>query len=167
MEILEIERYSDLPERYTGVACFANGTKIWYKDGIRHNLNGPAIKYADGGMVWFKEGNKHRVGGPAVENPDGTKEWWFEGNLHRTDGHAAEYENGFSKYWYIHGKIYTATNIEYCFQTSIYLKTEKGKYGIDWLKFLTETGIEEFPIIPGMKQHKNFRQVFNKYNIKK
>jgi hypothetical protein len=32
---------------------------------------------------------------------------------------------------------------------------------LDWLRFLTEEGIEEFPIVPGMELDEDFRPLFN------
>jgi hypothetical protein len=42
------------------------------------------------------------------------------------------------------------------------LGKEKGQYDLEWLRFLTENGIEEFPILFGMKEDEEFKEVFNK-----
>jgi hypothetical protein len=42
------------------------------------------------------------------------------------------------------------------------LGKEEGQYGLEWLRFLTENGIEEFPIIPRMKKYEDFKKIFNK-----
>ncbi len=101
----------------------SDGTKQWYKEGKCHREDGPAIEWAGGAKEWYIGGKRHRIDGPAFENPDGTKEWWVGGK---------EYSDTI----YVRNKIF--------------LGKEKGKFGIEWLKFLTETGIEEYPLIPGM-----------------
>lgn len=40
------------------------------------------------------------------------------------------------------------------FSTKVFLETVKGRYDLEWLRFMTENGIEEFPLIPGI----NYRQ---------
>ena len=37
----------------------------------------------------------------------------------------------------------------------------KGKYNLEWLKFLTDKAIEEFPIISGMEKEKTFKILFD------
>lgn len=81
------------------------------------------VEYTYGTKYWYKEGKLHRVNGPAIENPTG------------------------DKYWYIEGKSYIE---EIAIENKFYLGKEKGKYGIEWFRFLTEEGIEEYPILPGL-----------------
>jgi hypothetical protein len=76
--------------------------------------------------------------GPAKEYSDGRKEWWIEDNHYSPE------------------KLLKLINF------SLLLGNEEGQYGLEWLKFLTEEGIEEFPIIPGMKGDEKFKEVFNK-----
>ena len=37
------------------------------------------VKESDGTKEWFKNGLRHRDDGPAIEKADGTKEWWKNG----------------------------------------------------------------------------------------
>jgi hypothetical protein len=138
---------------------FPDGEKQWYKEGKRHRLDGPAIEYPDGEKQWYKEGKRHRLDGPAIEYPDGEKQWYKEGKRHRLDGPAIEYSKGL-KEWWIEGKFYLPKKLSELFKFSFCFGKEKGKYNLEWLKFLTEEGIEEFPIIPGMKGHKEFIKIF-------
>lgn len=39
----------------------------------------PAVEHADGTKEWYKHGVRHRIGGPAIENVDGTFEFWLSG----------------------------------------------------------------------------------------
>ena len=61
------------------VKVYADGSKIWCLNGLRHRVDGPAMEYADGYKSWWFNGNLHRTTGPAVEWPDGGKEWWLNG----------------------------------------------------------------------------------------
>jgi len=71
-----LHREGDLPaiER-------ADGTKEWWKKGIRHRDGGlPAVEYVDGSKSWWVNGLRHRDDDlPAVECPNGHKEWWIKG----------------------------------------------------------------------------------------
>ena len=84
-----------------------------------------------------------------IEYPNGDKAWYKDGLYHRIDGPACEYSSGY-KSWYIEGQLLSLNILRSLTETSIFLGKEKGKYGLGWLKFLTEKGIMEFPIIPGM-----------------
>ncbi|HNC55260.1 MAG TPA: hypothetical protein PLP33_07440 [Leptospiraceae bacterium] len=92
-----------------------------------------------------------------VEFPSGTKKWLFEGIIHRTDGPAIECRDG-SNLWYIEGKYLQKYELFRLTVRAIYIGKQKGKYDLDWLRFLTEESIEEFPIIPGMTSDGSFFQ---------
>ena len=55
------------------------GIKTWYKDGIIHKDDGPAVIHVDGTICWYKNGKIHREDGPAVIEPDGEEEWYLNG----------------------------------------------------------------------------------------
>ena len=57
METIEVEDYGEIPNGFTGIA-----------------------EYADGSKQWLLNRKLHRVDGPAWENADGTKAWWLNGN---------------------------------------------------------------------------------------
>jgi hypothetical protein len=71
----------------------ANGNKEWWLDGNQHRQDGPAIECTNGDKYWCLNGKPHRVGGPAVELANGNKEWWQFGLWHRYDDPAIEYED--------------------------------------------------------------------------
>jgi len=81
---------------------YPNGSKHWFKNGIPHRDNGPAIEHDNGDKSWYQNGMRHRDNGPAIEYANGTKSWYQCGKLHRDDGPAIEYANG-SKLWYKNG----------------------------------------------------------------
>lgn len=84
------------------------------------------VFYRDVTTFWFKEGKKHRIDGPAVEESEfrGERAWFIDG---------VQYYENIS----ITGKIF--------------LGKERGKYNLEWVRFLDKEEIEEYPIIPGMK----------------
>jgi hypothetical protein len=49
------------------------GTKYWFKNGIFHREDGPAVEYTDGSKYWYQYGYLHRIDGPAVKMSDGYK----------------------------------------------------------------------------------------------
>lgn len=94
----------DVLRRPDGPSTEEDGTKTWYKDGVKHREDGPAIEDANGTRSWYKNGKIHRDGDePAVERADGTKWWYKNGLCHREDGPAVISANG-TKEWYINGK---------------------------------------------------------------
>jgi hypothetical protein len=44
---------------YTGGYVSEDGSKSWYKDGKRHQLNGPAKIWANGHKEWWLEGKRY------------------------------------------------------------------------------------------------------------
>ena len=50
---------------------------MWFRNGMRHRDDGPAVVHADGTREWYRNERIHRDNGPAVERPDGTGEWWL------------------------------------------------------------------------------------------
>jgi hypothetical protein len=96
-----------------------------------------------------------------AEYPNGRKEWYKEGKYHREDGPAVEYQDG-TKYWYLENNLYTPRILLRLIEFSLYLGKERGQYNLESLKFLTEEGIEELPIIPGMKEDEDFKEIFEK-----
>ncbi len=97
------------------------GRTRWYKDQqmkIVHREDGPAVIWADGSKHWYKDGLRHRKDGlrhrkdgPAIEWASGAKSWWVNGDLHREDGPAIEYSNGEIEYW-LNGKNMTKAEWE-------------------------------------------------------
>lgn len=133
MNMLKITSRRQIPKNFTGIVEWENGTKVWYKEGKYHRTDGPAIEWLNGTKLWYIEDKRHRLDGPAIEWSDGSKEWWIEGTY------------------------YSAGVLSELTQFSIFLGKEKGKYDLDWLRFLTEEeGIQEFPIVPGMEELKTF-----------
>lgn len=50
---------------FTGVRVSLDGTRSWWRDGIAHRLDGPAVEWADGRLEWFVNGC--RVDGDALD----------------------------------------------------------------------------------------------------
>jgi hypothetical protein len=75
------------------------GHKRYYKNGLLHRTNGPAVEYSDGAKHWYLNGERHRENGPAVESTNGEKYWYFGNKLHRMHGPAVECPNGHKEWW--------------------------------------------------------------------
>jgi len=63
-------------------------TRIWYKHGVIHRDNGPALVRENGDQLWIRNNQLHRINGPAVTYIDGSAEWWQYNRRHRDDGPA-------------------------------------------------------------------------------
>ncbi len=78
------------------------GSKLeYYKDGLLHRDDGPAVVYNNGLGYWYKFGKIHRDGGPAVDWGNGEVSWYRKGVYHREDGPAVEWEG--ENVWYVNG----------------------------------------------------------------
>lgn len=140
MEILKLKQGEFVPRNYTGIIEWEGGVRAWYKE----------MEY-------------HREDGPAIERKNETNYWYINGKLHRVDGPAIESLNGY-KEWYINGNLFGFSLLNFLVFNSLYVGKEKGKYGLYWLKFMTEQGIKEFPIIPGMKGNDNILRSIKELN---
>jgi len=81
MKTIKVGHCSEISKGFTGVVRYPNGSKIWYLNGERHRVDGPAIEYPDGTKQWYLNGKVHRVDGPAYEGADGSKQWHLNGKL--------------------------------------------------------------------------------------
>ena len=62
----------------------ADTVKRYFKEGMLHREDGPAVIFKDGTQHWYKHGMLHRDGGPAVEYKNGRRTWYTEGKYVRT-----------------------------------------------------------------------------------
>ena len=62
-----------------------DGTR-WYIRGWFGLLKLHRVEYANGDKIWYKNGKYHREDGPAVEWPDGDKYWFIEGMQYTEEG---------------------------------------------------------------------------------
>lgn len=83
----------------------AQGNVQWWRNGVRHREDGPAIEYVDGTKEWLQHGVHHREDGPAIEYADGAKEWIVKNVRHREDGPAMIWNGG--EAWFIDNRRYT------------------------------------------------------------
>ena len=51
----------------------------------------------ESGVFWYKDGVLHREDGPAIEYRNGTTKWYLNGKRHREDGPAAQYTHFISQ----------------------------------------------------------------------
>jgi hypothetical protein len=145
MKTIKIETASEIPENFTGIVKYLNGTKRWLKEGNPHREDGPAVEFPDESKYWYKNNLRHREDGPAVEWSNGRKSWYKEDILHREDGPAVEHVNGY-KEWYLEGKWHDQINLD----DYVVLDSYKGKYNLIWYRILGKDEIFEYPDIPGL-----------------
>ena len=86
-----------------GVIVDVWGDKWWYKDGLLHREDGPAIERANGDKSWYLNDLLHREDGPAVIGANGLQYWYFNGELHREDGPAWIGADD-TQCWYLNGQ---------------------------------------------------------------
>lgn len=124
-----------LQVNFTGIVEWSNGAKVWYKEGKKHREDGPAIEWDNGFKYWYKNGLQHREDGPAIE-------------------YYPEYEHeDLEDYreWYLEGKKYSSswlTGDKLILSEEPYPKYPK----ILIYKILEKNKIEEYLLIPGMKE---------------
>ncbi len=122
MKTIKANDWSDVSENFTGIVEFSDGDCTWYKNGLWHREDGPAVEWLDGTKCWYVNGDQHRTDGPAVEYPNGTK------------------------YWYLEDRSYLPINLG----DHVILDCYKGKYDLIWYKLLGKDKILEYPDIPGL-----------------
>jgi hypothetical protein len=66
MNVLKVNDWRDIPKKYTGIAEYHNGNKIWYLNGLYHRVDGPAIEHSNGDKFWYLNGVEY------------SQEEWFE-----------------------------------------------------------------------------------------
>ena len=152
METVKVKNSRQIPNGFTGIAEFANGSKKWYLDGEPHRVDGPAYEGADGSKEWWLNGKLHRVDGPAIEFADGRKEWWLNGKRHRVDGPAVEGADGTKVWWLNYNHVFTLKPIgEYLIiEDGLPSTTEWLGNPVSTLKVLTAEGIQFIPNLPGI-----------------
>lgn len=80
MRTLQVRKDSEIPDDFTGLVITPSGTKKYFKDGLLHREDGPAIEWSTGAESWYYEGVRHRADGPAFKlSEDGKRNWWLNG----------------------------------------------------------------------------------------
>jgi hypothetical protein len=54
------------------------GNKFWYKNGLIHRENEPAIEWVDNGKAWCYNGKYHKEDGPACKYASGVEIWFLD-----------------------------------------------------------------------------------------
>ena len=102
LTILELVTREQLVKAMPSHLVRKDGTQEWYREGLKHRIDGPAAEHANGIREWYMEDKLHRLDGPAIEY-NSNKEWYVEDKRHRSDGPAIEYANG-TREWYVEDK---------------------------------------------------------------
>ena len=79
-----------------------DGTMLWFKDGVLHKEDGPAMVTKDKTMSWFRHGKLHSYNDqPAITTPDGFKAWYDTGVRHRSDAPAIINTDGSVSFYFL------------------------------------------------------------------
>jgi hypothetical protein len=80
-EIVGSEREKLLTGSIPGVLS----KECWYRNGLIHRDDGPAIIYHNGGEVWYQNGQIHREEGPAYTDPQHGRFWFRHDRLCKSE----------------------------------------------------------------------------------
>lgn len=84
--MIEFKYYKDIPKNFTGFCkLIIDESIVYYKDGLLHREDGPAVEHASGHKEWLINGFNHREDGPAVEYADGDKCWFYKDKIYGYD----------------------------------------------------------------------------------
>ncbi len=74
------EMFAKIPSSFSGITL-SKETEVyeWWKNGVRHREDGPAVEYPNGEEEWWLNGKRHRDDGPAVIYSIWVKFWWLNG----------------------------------------------------------------------------------------
>ena len=75
----EDDGFSPVRQVATGHFIYPSGVEEWYKDGMPHREDGPALIFPYGDECWMQKGANHRRKGPATIWAGGEEEWWYKG----------------------------------------------------------------------------------------
>ena len=85
----------------------------------------------DGNAYWFKDRLRHRVDGPAIEWHDGEQWWYLKGQHHRIDGPAMVWDRKRTVKWFLYDQKYSlndwlSANTEISEEHKLMLKLQYG-----------------------------------------
>ena len=63
-----IKNTNYLPDNFTGYYIHERGNVKYFKNGLYHREDGPAIIKPSGTKEWLVKDKLHRIGGPAIES---------------------------------------------------------------------------------------------------
>jgi len=77
IKVKECYDYIEKHPKFTGCLIDKYNDIYWFKNGLRHREDGPAVEWADGDKEWYQNGLRHREDGPALEYASGAKYWYL------------------------------------------------------------------------------------------
>jgi hypothetical protein len=64
------------------------GTKVWYKNGIKHREGGKPYFMGKNIIIYMENGKYHRIGGPAIiDHKHDSEQWYINGERHFEHDH--------------------------------------------------------------------------------
>jgi len=92
----------------------ADGTQIWYTNGVKSRLDGPTVVYPGGKQEFWTNGRLGRKEGPAIIYEDGGTDWINNHGLyHRTGAPAREFADGTKVYYHEGREVEAASDKEF------------------------------------------------------
>ena len=58
MKTIKAIDWAEVPEDYTGIVEWTNGSKYWLLNGQYHRADGPAMEFTDGYKEWWLNGKR-------------------------------------------------------------------------------------------------------------
>lgn len=59
MKTIRANYQAQIPKNFTGIVIWWTEAKFWYKDGLRHREDGPAVELASGSKFWYLKNQKY------------------------------------------------------------------------------------------------------------
>lgn len=76
--MIEFQHTNDVPYKFTGICKILQDNTIrYYKDGLFHRHDGPAIIWQNGAKSWRVFGKHHREDGAAIQCKNGYEEYCY------------------------------------------------------------------------------------------
>lgn len=86
IKMVKFLNHSDIPKDFTGICQVTkSGTILHFKNGKRHNENGPAVILSDESEFWYINDLCHREDGAACEYEGGGKHWCYKDKIYGYD----------------------------------------------------------------------------------
>ena len=80
MEVIHCKDFDEMLDIPNKNGCYITekGNKFYYNNNLLHRDGDlPAMEFGDGSKQWYRNGLRHRIDGPAIEYSNGKKRWFL------------------------------------------------------------------------------------------